>query len=150
MNARDLSEVLLSSLGVYELVAEDYLDNVNSLVYLMQRMNTQEGQFPSYSIGKDRYVMERAKDAADVLAVATLINSVFPSADLNTLTRALRGKINRDYLISRTPTSIKRIEMEEKEERLEEVKEKVRNPKYNKSELLRKQNLRRALMDASQ
>lgn len=150
MNARDLSEVLLSSLGVYELVAEDYLDNVNSLVYLMQRMNTQEGQFPSYSIGKDRYVMDRAKDAADVLAIATLINSVFPSADLNTLTRALRGKINRDYLISRTPTSIKRIEMEEKEERLEEVKEKVRNPKYNQSEILRKQNLRRALMDASQ
>ena len=93
-----IGEGLVSNLGAFSLAAEDISNLYNSAVYL-----TTDKMPPYFNMGKDRYVKPIAKSAAEVLAITTLTNQLFPSADLNTFNRLLRGKIERDYLTTVAP-----------------------------------------------
>ena len=83
------------------------------------------------NLGKDRYVREYGQKAADVLSYTTLLNTIVPSADLNTFNRILRGKIERDYLTTRPNVEQKKIEQ----------KPIVRKPKQQADKILRKRRL---------
>jgi hypothetical protein len=83
------------------------------------------------NLGKDRYVRKYGQKAADILSYTTLLNTIVPSADLNTFNRILRGKIERDYL-----TTKPNVEQKKKEQNPI-----VRKPKQEADKVLRRRKL---------
>jgi hypothetical protein len=121
-----IADGIFNNAGLYTLMAQDMIDVYQSLKYI------QTNKFPPYmNLGKDRYVREYGQKAADVLSYTTLLNTIVPSADLNTFNRILRGKIERDYLTTRPNVEQKKIEQ----------KPIVRKPKQQADKILRKRRL---------
>ena len=95
VNTDFLGQNFMNSLGIYTMATEDLTNAYNSFIWLSN------AKFPAYrGSGKDRYVYDIAAKGADVLAITTFFNLMFPSADLNTFNRKLRGKLERDYTTS--------------------------------------------------
>lgn len=93
INENDIAQFMLSNAGVAEIVTEDLMALINNPLYFI------DGRVPKFStLGRDRYVVDRAKKAADVLHTTELLNLFFPSADLARFNRSLRGVIMRKYL----------------------------------------------------
>ena len=93
INENDVANYLISNAGIVELVREDLMALYNNPLYFI------DGRVPKFnSLGRDRYVVDRAKKAADVLHKTELVNLMFPSADLARFNRTLRGVIMRKYL----------------------------------------------------
>ena len=121
-----IADGIFNNAGLYTLMAQDMVDVYQSLKYI------QTSKFPPYmNLGKDRYVRKYGQKAADILSYTTLLNTIVPSADLNTFNRILRGKIERDYL-----TTKPNVEQKKKEQNPI-----VRKPKQEADKVLRRRKL---------
>lgn len=121
-----VAEGIFNNAGLYTLMAQDMIDVYQSLKYI------QTNKFPPYmNLGKDRYVRDYGERAADILSYTTLLNTVVPSADLNTFNRILRGKIEREYL-----TTVPNVESKQKKQDVI-----IKKPKQNADKILRKRRL---------
>ena len=142
-----VADAVLSMAGLYQMAAEDGINFYNSLNYL------QTDKMPPYMMGgKDRYVRDLAKDGADALALITLVNFFIPSADLNTVQRLLRGKINRDYLTTKVPFHVRLREIEERTKEREKTEAKrnavITKPSAHRQQVLKKHKVDTAIKNA--
>jgi len=97
-----LGTYLTTLFGIYELTMEDGINLYNAGVYFANEKMPKFG-----TLGKDRYVTEGAEKAAAILHLITIANAVIPSGDLRRLQRGLRGVLERKYLTTVPPVSLK-------------------------------------------